>query len=46
MGRITDLLDDIDVTKENTEGLYGIFHEVNYYELPVIRFSSYLQGLA
>lgn len=46
MGRITDLIDAINVTKENTKELYGIFHEVNYYDLPVIRFSSYLQGLA
>lgn len=38
MGRITDLLDAIDVAKENTEELYGIFHEVNDYDLPVIRF--------
>lgn len=38
MGRITDLLDAIDVTEENTEELYGIFREVNDYDLPVIRF--------
>lgn len=38
MGRITDLLDAIDVIKENTEELYGIFREVNDYDLPVIRF--------
>lgn len=38
MVRITDLLDVIDVIKENTEELYGIFREVNDYDLPVIRF--------
>lgn len=41
MGRITDLLNAIDVTKENTEELYGIFRMVEDYNLPVIRFFLY-----
>ena len=41
MGKITDLLNAIDVTKENTEELYGIFRIVADYNLPVIRFYLY-----
>ena len=41
MGRITDLLNAIDVTKENTEELYGIFRTIDDYNLPVIRFYLY-----
>lgn len=38
MGRITNSLNAIDVTKENTEELYGIFRTVEDFNLPVIRF--------
>ena len=38
MGRITELLDAVDVTKENTEELYKIFHMVPDFGLPIIRF--------
>lgn len=38
MGRITDLLDAIDVTKENTEEIYSIFQSVPDYELPIVRY--------
>lgn len=41
MGRIADLLDAIDVTKENTEELYSIFRMIPDFELPVIRFYLY-----
>ena len=41
MGRITDLLNVIDVTKENTEELYEIFRIIEDYSLPVIRFYLY-----
>lgn len=41
MGRITDLLNAIDVTKENTEELYGIFRTIDDYNLLVIRFYLY-----
>ena len=38
MGRITDLLDAIDVSKENTEELYSIFRLVPDFGIPVLRF--------
>lgn len=41
MGRITNSLNAIDVTKENTEELYGIFRTVENFNLPVIRFYLY-----
>lgn len=41
MGRIADLLDAIDVTRENTEELYSIFRMIPDIELPVIRFYLY-----
>ncbi len=41
MGHITDLLDAIDVTKEDTDELYDIFHQVPDFEIPVIRFYLY-----
>ena len=41
MGRITDLLNAINVTKEDIEELYSIFRIVEDYNLPVIRFYLY-----
>lgn len=41
MGRITDLLNSIDVTKEDTEELYSIFRSVKDNNLPIIRFILY-----
>ena len=41
MGRITDLLEAIDVNKEDTDKLYSVFHLVPDFELPVIRFYLY-----
>ena len=41
MGRISDLLDSIDVTKENTDELYNIFRLVPDYDIPVLRFYLY-----
>lgn len=38
MGIITDLLDNVDVTKEDTDELYNIFRIVPDFELPIIRF--------
>ena len=38
MGRVTNLLNAINVSEENTEELYGIFNLVNDFDLPVIRF--------
>lgn len=38
MGRITDLLDSIDVAKENTDELYNIFRIVPDFGIPVLRF--------
>lgn len=38
MGKITDLLNAVNVYEENTENLYGIFKLVDDYDLPVIRF--------
>ena len=32
LGRITDLLNAIDVTKENTEELYGIFRTIDEFD--------------
>lgn len=41
MGKLTDLLDAIDVTREDTDELYRIFHMVPDFSLPVIRFYLY-----
>jgi len=41
MGRITDMLDSIDVSKENTEELYKIFRLVPDFDIPVLRFYLY-----
>lgn len=41
MGKITELLNAVDVYKENTDNLYGIFKQVNDYDLPVVRFIFY-----
>lgn len=41
MGRIAALLDEIDVTKENTDELYQVFRLVPDFELPIIRFYLY-----
>lgn len=41
MGRIVNLLDAIDMKKENTEELYEVFRLVPDYELPVLRFYLY-----
>lgn len=41
MGKITDLLDAINVVKENTEELYEIFRMVEDFDFPVIRFNIY-----
>lgn len=41
MGKITELLNAVDVYEENTDNLYGIFRQVNDYDLPVIRFIIY-----
>lgn len=41
MGRITDLLDSIDVSKENTDELYSIFRLVPDFGIPVLRFYLY-----
>ncbi len=38
MGRITSLLDNIDVKKQNTDELYDIFRLVPDYDYPVLRF--------
>ena len=38
MGRITEMLDAIDVREENTEELYNIFRIVPDYDIPMIRF--------
>lgn len=39
MGKITDLLDAINVEDENTEKLYEIFRMVKDFDFPVIRFN-------
>lgn len=41
MGKITDLLDAINVANENTEELYEIFRMVTDFDYPVIRFNIY-----
>lgn len=41
MGRITELLDAIDVSKQDTDELYRIFRLVPDFELPVLRFYLY-----
>ena len=41
MGRITDLLDSIDVSKENTDELYKIFRLVPDFGIPILRFYLY-----
>lgn len=41
MGRITELLDAINVVDENTEELYDIFRIVDDYDIPIIRFYLY-----
>lgn len=41
MGKISDLLNAVNVHEENTENLYGIFKLVKDYNLPVIRFFLY-----
>lgn len=41
MGRITDMLDAIDVRKENTEELYSIFRMVPDFDIPLIRYYLY-----
>ena len=38
MGKITDQLNNIVSSPENTNELYGIFKSINDYDLPVIRF--------
>ena len=39
MGKITEMLDAVDVRKENTEELYKIFRLVPDYDIPLMRFS-------
>lgn len=41
MERISDLLDSIDVAKENTVELYKIFRSVQDYDIPILRFFLY-----
>lgn len=41
MGKITELLDAINVADENTEELYEIFRMVEDFDFPVIRFDIY-----
>lgn len=41
MGCITELLDSIDVSKENTDEIYNIFHSVPDFGIPVLRFYLY-----
>lgn len=41
MGRITSLLDNIDVNKQNTDELYEIFQMVPDYDYPVLRIYLY-----
>lgn len=41
MGKITELLDAINVVDENTEELYEIFRMVEDFDFPVIRFDIY-----
>lgn len=41
MGRITSLLDNIDVKKQDTDELYDIFRQVPDYDYPVLRFYLY-----
>ena len=41
MGRISDLLDAIDVSKENTDELYRVFRLVPDFGIPVIMFYLY-----
>ena len=41
MGKITELLNAINVQEENTEELYGIFRMVPDYDIPLIRFYLY-----
>lgn len=41
MGRITELLNAINVADENTEELYGIFRLVDDYDIPIIRYYLY-----
>lgn len=41
MGKITDMLDAINVVDENTEELYDIFRMVEDFDFPVIRFNIY-----
>ena len=41
MGKITDMLDAINVADENTEELYEIFRMVTDFDYPVIRFDIY-----
>ena len=41
MGRLSNLLDTINVMDEDTEELYKIFRMVNDFDIPVIRFYIY-----
>ena len=41
MGKITDLLNAVNVYEENTDELYGIFRLVNDYDIPIVRFILY-----
>jgi len=41
MGKITEMLDAVDVRKENTEELYKIFRMVPDFDLPLIRYYLY-----
>lgn len=41
MGKITELLDAINVTDEDTEELYGVFRLVDDYDIPIIRCDLY-----
>ena len=41
MGKITELLDAINVADENTEELYSIFRTIDDYDIPVLRYYLY-----